>query len=188
MIAAPATQPVTLEEAKLHLRVEHEVEDTLISGLIAAAVAEIDGRHGYLRRALVTQTWELTLSRFPAARRIVLPMPPLQSVESVKYYDGANNEQTFDADNYEVVGTDEQGFVALNIVSSWPATYDREKAVTVRFVAGYGAAASVPANIRQAILLRVGDLYINRGDMPSDPDANLAVKRLLAPSRRVVLA
>jgi len=188
LVTPPAETPVSLNEAKAHLRVEHTDEDALINGLIAAATAEIDGRDGYLRRALVTQTWDYWLPRFPLARRILIPMPPLRDVVSIKYLDGNNLEQTFAAENYEVVGNDEQGYVALNIASSWPLTYDREKAVTIRFEAGYGEAKDVPVNVRQGILLRVADLYMNRGDESASPELNTAVKRLYAPSRRVVLA
>lgn len=184
----PSAYPVTVEEAKAHLRIEHALDDTYIGTLIAAVTAELDGRQGWLRRALITQTWDYALPRFPVARRICIPFPPLQSVTSIKYFDADNAEQTFASDNYETITQDEQGYVALKQSASWPSTYEREAAVTIRYVAGYGAAATnVPANIRAAILLRVGELYTNRGDEAVHGDMAVTVKRLLSPSRRVLL-
>jgi len=185
---APVTMPLTLAEAKAHLRVEHTEEDTLITALIAAATNEIQGRDGYLRRALVTQTWDYYLSYFPVHERICLPLPPLQNVTHIKYFDGDNVEQTFSAANYEVVTTAEQGYVQLAANASWPDSYERQQAVNIQFVAGYGAAAAVPANIRAAMLIRIGELYANRGDAEWSDDMSKPVKRLLAPSRRIELA
>jgi uncharacterized phiE125 gp8 family phage protein len=190
LITPPAELPVTLTEAKAHLRVEHTEENALITNLIKAATAEIDGRDGFLRRALVNQTWELGLYWFPTCVRIELPMPPLVSVTHVKYYDADNVEQTFSADNYEVVANAPQGYIALKQGASWPATYQREQAITIRFVAGYGADSTyIPENVRAAMLLRIGELYANRGDDDDqDMGPSAAVRRLLSPSRRVVLA
>jgi uncharacterized phiE125 gp8 family phage protein len=185
----PAAYPVTVAEAKAHLRIEHALDDTYIETLIKAVTAELDGRQGLLRRALITQTWDYSLPWFPVVRRICVPMPPLQSVTSVKYFDADNVEQTFSSDNYEIIAQDEQGYIALKQSASWPSTYEREAAVTIRFVAGYGADGSaVPANVRAAMLLRIGELYANRGDEAVSGDMSVTVKRLLNPSRRVLLA
>jgi uncharacterized phiE125 gp8 family phage protein len=185
---APAETPVSLEEAKAHLRVEHDEEDDLITALINAATAEIDGRQGFLRRSLVTQTWDYFLSWFPVQARICLPFPPVQSVTHIKYFDGANAEQTFDPASYEVVTVAEQAYVQLAHNASWPGTYEREQAINIRYVAGYGDPEDVPANIRAAILIRVGELYANRGDADWSGDMSKPVRRLLAPSRRIELA
>jgi uncharacterized phiE125 gp8 family phage protein len=185
----PAAYPVTVAEAKAHLRIEHALDDTYIETLVKAVTAELDGRQGLLRRALITQTWDYSLPWFPVVRRICVPMPPLQSITSVKYFDADNVEQTFSSDNYEIVTQDEQGYIALKQDASWPGTYEREAAVTIRFVAGYGVDGSaVPANVRAAMLLRIGELYANRGDEAVSGDMSVTVKRLLNPSRRVLLA
>lgn len=185
---APTEKPVSLTEAKAHLRVEHALDDAYITAAIDAATAEIDGRDGMLRRSLCTQTWDYFLSYFPIHRRICLPFPPVQSIVHVKYFNEANVEQTFAPENYEVVTVAEQAYISLAYNASWPGTYDREQAVNIRYVAGYGAAADVPANIRSAILIRVGELYANRGDDEWAGDMSAPVKRLLAPSRRIQLA
>lgn len=186
---APVNTPVTLAEAKAHLRVEHTDDDVLIGSLIGVLVAELDGRQSYLRRALITQTWDYFLGWFPTCARIVIPMPPLASVTYVKYFDTSNVEQTFSAGLYEVVTEGEQGYIALNYAQSWPGTYEREKAVSIRFVAGYGAnTTNIPENIRQAMLIRLGELYAGRGDEGGGVGMSDPVRRLLAPSRRVVLA
>lgn len=163
--AAPAVEPLTLEEAKIHLRVDDGAEDTLIESLIKAFRSSIDGKDGWLNRALITQTWDLHLDRFPADSRtpIQIPLPPLQSVTHVKYYDADGILQTLSSANYFVDSVSEPArlFPAYNL--SWPTTRERPNAVNVRFVAGYGAAAgSIPEAIRQAGLLQIGHWYANR--------------------------
>ncbi len=163
-IEPPAETPVTLAEAKANLRYSASDQDAFIAGLIAAAVGHLEGRNGILGRSLVTQTWETRLERFPCRYngRIELPMPPLQSVQSIKYLDAAGDEQTVDPATYIV---DEQhliGRVRLAPGKTWPATLCDEAAVRIRFVAGYGNAAAVPAPLKQAILLLVGHWWLNR--------------------------
>ncbi len=81
---SPAELPVSIFEARSHLRVDHSEDDALIAGYIAAATDALDGRDGLLGRALVTQRWRLVLDAFPAGP-IVLPLPPLRSVLSLSY-------------------------------------------------------------------------------------------------------
>lgn len=190
LITPAATLPVSVAEAKAHLRVEHSEEDTLIENLIKAVTVRIDGRYGWLRRALINQTWELYLPWFPVSRCIALPMPPLQSVDSVKYRDQSDVEQTFSSDSYQVVKTTDEGYIYLKTGESWPGgTYERPDAVTIRFVAGYGAAASsVPETIRQAILIELAGLYAGRGDETEAIEPSPAIKRLLGPHKRVLIA
>lgn len=190
LITAPAALPVTVAEAKAHLRVDHSIEDTLIENLIKVATAELDGRQGLLRRALITQTWDMQLLTFPFVQRIELPFPPLQSVTYIKYLDDDGVEQTLSTDVYEVVKTGEAAYIRRRRDQLWPVTFeDTDLGVTVRFVCGYGGtSASVPENIRAAMLLRIGELYNFRGD--GDAPARgpgAAIDRLLAGSRRVVL-
>lgn len=178
-VTGPATRLVSLNEAKAHLRVLHDDEDDKIESYCLAAETRLDGYHGILGRALITQTWERKFSGF-RNDRIYLPVGNIQSVSFVKHYDIANVEQTVSAANY-LFGQDALGpFVELVATASWPASYDRPDAVSVRWVCGYGdAVTDVPEAIRMAALLMVGHFFDHGGsdDMP------MAVNALLAPFR-----
>lgn len=190
LVTPPAVTPISVDEAKAHLRVEHDLDDDYIETCIKAAVRRIDGREGWLRRALVNRTYRLYLPWFPVARCIALPLPPLNSVSSVKYYDQNDIEQTFSASSYQEVKHEDEGYIYLKTGESWPGgTYERPDAVTIEFVAGYGAAGSdVPDNIRHAILIDVAGLYGgDRGDEAKEIPQSPAIKRLLAPHKRVLI-
>lgn len=179
---APASTPVSLAEAKAHLRVDHSDDDTLITGLIAAATDHLDGYTGILGRAIITQTWRQDFDCFPA--KLCLPLHPVASISSVTYYDGDNAQQTLSTDVYELLKDGAGAYVARKADQTWPGTRNRAAAVSVTFVAGEAAA---PAAIKAAILLTVGHLYENReaaaeGSFAALP---LAVDALIAPYRRV---
>lgn len=159
LITAPAAEPVILAEAKLHCRVDSADDDTLITALIVAARELAEQQTG---RALVTQTWELALDAFPVSE-IELPLPPVQSIVSIKYLDSNGAEQTVPGADY---GLDNYGSVRHLVILAagveWPATLVAANAVKVRFVAGYGAAVDVPGSIRQWMLLQIGNWYATR--------------------------
>jgi len=104
LIEAPDNDDVlTLADAKAHLRVDGNEEDALIEGYVAAAIANLDGRDGWLGRALGEQAWELRLSSF-SGNAIEVPLPPLIEVEGVSYYDTNNMLQTLPSSTYDVIG------------------------------------------------------------------------------------
>jgi uncharacterized phiE125 gp8 family phage protein len=163
--AAPTVEPLTLEEAKNHLRVDDDIDedDALINNFIAAARQDCEK---FQNRAYVTQTWELWLDAWPDKDYIEIPLPPLQTISSVKYYDTEDTEATLSSDDYFVDAQSEPGRVVLNSGNSWPGTTLRPaNGVCVTFVAGYGDAGDVPKNIKSAILLLVGHFYEHREDV-----------------------
>ncbi|MGI9159861.1 MAG: head-tail connector protein [Saprospiraceae bacterium] len=164
LVTPPAGAVISLADAKLHLRVEHNAEDAYIPLLVDTAEALVAGRDGWTGRALMPQTWRLTLNAFPEHECLRLPLPPLVSVSSVTYYDAANALQTFNAADYSVLANDTPGRIELNALASWPVTYRRPDAVQVVFSCGYASAAAVPPAIRQAALIVLAALYANRGD------------------------
>ncbi len=161
VITAPAAEPVSLEEAKLHVKQDDDADDALISGLIAAARRHCEQR---LDQAFVTTTFELKLDRFPCEHcgLIELDRAPLQSITHVKYFDCDGDEQTLDDESYQVDAASRPGRLLPAPYCYWPSTSPRLNAVTIRFVAGYGAAAAVPDTIKAAIKLLVGHWYKNR--------------------------
>jgi uncharacterized phiE125 gp8 family phage protein len=179
---APAGQPVTLAEAKAQCRVDHSDEDTLISGLIAAAVAHVDGYTGVLGRALLTQTWRVDADE---PGKVVIPLEPVQSV-AVQYVDEAGATQSFT--QFDLVRGDAFPFIQLKDTAVWPDTKTQPDAFRVTAVVGYGDASAVPQPIKQAILLMVGHLYANREAVGESMTAvPMAVDALLAPYRLVGL-
>lgn len=158
---APASEPVTAAEAKAHLRVTTSDDDTYISTLIIAARRHVET---ITRRALINQTWDYFLDCFPGSDKIVIPLPRLSSVTTVKYTDKDNVQNTLTASKYIVDTNNEPGQIVLAYGESWPSFTPRPvNAVEVRFVAGYGSsAASVPEGIKQAMLLLIGHWFENR--------------------------
>ena len=159
VITPPADEPITATEAKASpsLRLSVATDDTDITALIKTArlMAETHTMH-----ALVTQTLELVLDGFPDGG-IVVPMPPLQSVTSIKYIDEDGVQQTLSALLYSVDTNTVPGLITPAYGESWPATRDEINAVRVRFVAGFGAASDVPEDIKSWIKITVGTMYDN---------------------------
>ena len=156
--AATAT-PVSLAEAKAHLRVDTSDEDALVTALIQAAT---EYAQAYTSRRLMTTVFDYTLDSFPSTGVICLPEPPLQSVASVTYIDTNGDSQTWSSSLYTVKTDEILGTIRPAYNEDFPSTRDEVDAVTVSFTAGYADAASVPSTIKSAMLLLIGHLYENR--------------------------
>ena len=173
LITGPATQIITVAEAKDHLRVTGNDEDTLISGLISTAASWLDGWSGVMGMAIMPQTWEWAADGFPAGD-ICLPLGPVVSITSVKYQDGT--EQTFT--DYTL----DAATGRIRADAGWPATDGTMGAVKVRYVAGSGATDT----IKMVVKLLVGHWYENREAVGAKMDVlPMAVSMLIAPLRRV---
>lgn len=168
-IAAPASEPLALADAKAHCRVDHSDDDALITALIVAAREQAEHETG---RALVTQTWELVHDTFPEA--FVLRKAPIASVTSVKYLDPATGaEQTLDPADTLLDKDSEPGYLVPAYGKAWPTARAVPNAVRCRYVCGYGNAAAVPQAIKQWMLLAIGTMYAQRETFASGTVANL---------------
>lgn len=155
----PETSPVTLAEAKAHLQVESDEEDSEIQGFLYGAVALIE-ESCWLQ--LITATWELTLDHFPDV--IFAPRGPLQSA-TIQYVDGTGSSQTLSPSLYTVDSSSRPGRILPSYAATcWPSTRCHINAITVAMVNGFGDSADdVPQPIKSAILILTGILYENRG-------------------------
>jgi uncharacterized phiE125 gp8 family phage protein len=182
LVTPPSLDPVTIVEARAQCRYDTSDEDGLLAGYLLAARNHVET---YTRRALITQTWDQTVDAL--GEEIVLKKPPVQSVLSVKYFDSAGVEQTLSGSQYRLVRRDTGEYVIVPAYGvTWPTPRDMENAVTVRFIAGYGDAASnVPEAIRLAIKLMVAHWDANReaSGVANLQEIPLGVDPLLFPLR-----
>jgi uncharacterized phiE125 gp8 family phage protein len=179
LITPPAAEPVTLADAKLHLKVDTSDEDALITRLITAARARAEWHTG---RALNTQSWILWLDCWPPCGIVEIPLPPLQSVGAVTVYAPDDGATVLDPATYLVDAVSAPARLTLKSTVLPPINLRAINSVAVAFAAGYGDAADdVPAGLRAAILELIAFLYEHRGEAPAELPAD--VLALLAPFR-----
>ncbi len=193
LVTAPIEEPVSLAEAKLHLRVDYSNDDLLIAALITAARQHAEND---TRRALVTQTWRQVLDQFPAPGvnigsanwygpqwgnspgplttlradgrtgfEIYLDHSPVVSVDSLQYIDQDGVTQTLASSAYKLDSVTAPARLVPAYGTTWPSTRNEINAVSVTYTCGFGAAAAVPETIKRWMLLRIGALYENREEV-----------------------
>ena len=176
----PASEPITLAEAKSYLRVDSSGDDALITSLISTA-RKLCEEH--TQRAFMTQTYNLFLDALEDVddglwegirtgayinyykNYIELPMPPVVSVSHIKTYDDNDTATTFSADNYYVDNARQPARVVLRTGETFPTALRVANAIEVRYVTGYSSASAVPEPIKFAIYQVLTYLYEHRGDM-----------------------
>jgi uncharacterized phiE125 gp8 family phage protein len=163
LVSAPSLEPISIEEAKLRLRVTATDEDDLITSLIVAVRRHAES---YLSRRLIRSTWDLKLDAFPCedSDAIRIPYAPLSSVVSITYIDEDGDTQTWTSTEYIVDTSSEPGRITPAYEESWPTDVQcRINAITVKHVVGYGANPSdVPASIIAGMKLMLSHLYEHR--------------------------
>lgn len=174
VVTQPAGEPITLTEAKLHLRVDVDADDALITSQITAARMWCEK---FTRRAFVTQTLEMALDVWPTCN-LELWRPPLQSVSSVTYTDEDGDATVMSTDDYEV--DTRQGRIRFETLPS--ATLRSMSGIVIQYVAGYGGEEDVPEIIKQAIKLLIGDYYYYRENRAAEKTID-TVERILWPVR-----
>lgn len=172
LITPPSAEPVTLAEAKSHLKIDTTDEDALLTTLVTAARARAEWHTG---RAFVTQSWIQRLDAWPPDGIAEIALPPLQAVTEVAVISPYDIRTVLAPTTYRVDTAN--GRV---IFANAPSQLRAKDCVEISFTAGYGAASAVPAALREAILQIVADLYSHRGE---DGTVGLAGQTLLAPYR-----
>jgi uncharacterized phiE125 gp8 family phage protein len=162
---APTTGLLDLQEVKDHLRVDHAEDDALIQGMIDAVHRHYEGPGGTLGRTFLTQTWTGRLDVWPCyGKAIEIPLPPLVTIDEVRYVDPDGATQVLGSSNYQVQRVGDQParlWPAFGV--SWPSIRCQPDAIDIDFTAGYGGPEKLPENARAAFLMMIADLYDNRG-------------------------
>jgi uncharacterized phiE125 gp8 family phage protein len=182
--APPVTEPVSLDEAKLHLRIDGVGEDALISQLIAAARRRVETAAGLV---MITQDWSVFLDRWPASPILELPLAPIQSIEEVRIYGEDDESSLLDAAHYYADTLLRRPRLVLRRDRVWPAPGRAANGIEIRVVAGYGGASDVPDGLRLAMLKLVAHWYENRGDEDEMATPPLAIAHLVNPYRELAL-
>jgi len=185
LLSGPAVEPITLAEAKAHLRVDTDAEDTLIQSLVMASRLHIEAA---LDIALITQSWRYRRDGWPPSRTLTLPLRPVQSLTSVKVYSADDTSQALDTDAFILDGAASPARLVWRGNGRAPAPGLAANGVEIDFIAGHGDAASdVPQPIRQALLLLIAHWYENREPVEIGATATAippTISDLLSPYRR----
>lgn len=187
-ITAATSTCVDLASAKAQCKVDVNDDDALITSMIASASEEAET---IMRRAILPQSWRLTLDDWFAQQRTPLnpsvlelafglapafrPVPLqasniielrpviVSSVDAVKYVDTNGTQQTLASTEYQVsLNSHLCARIAPAFGKSWPTVRSQMDAVQIDFTAGWADASQVPANIKRWVLMRVGAYYDNR--------------------------
>lgn len=159
LTSGPALEPITVGEAKAHLRLDGSADDTLIASLILTSRLHVEAALGL---ALITQSWTLVLDRWPEGPSLALPIRPVQAIASVAVLAADGTPDTLSPADYILEGRGVPPRL-VRTVSTWPTPGRAAAGIEIAFTAGFGAGASeVPAPIRQALLLLVAHWYEHR--------------------------
>ena len=158
---APTLTPVSLAEAKTHLRIDSSftADDDYITTLINVATSAAEN---YTNLAIMEQSWYLDIDAFPDYFNLLKGTLRVLTINSITYSDADNASQTLAAANYFADGSIKPSRIYFAPDATIPSTYDKPNAVSVDFTLGFSAASQVPAPIKQAVLLMVGTYYETR--------------------------
>ena len=181
LVGEPAVEPVSLADAKSHLRVTHDADDAHIADLVAAARQHVERDAGL---ALIEQVWRLYLDDWPLDRCVRLRRHPVRRLEAVTVFDERGDPHVIEPSAVRLDAVSRPARLVVGDTVPGGATLN---GVEIEFAAGFGeTGADVPGELRRAILLLVAHWYEFRGavaarDQPVHVPAGF--ERLLAPHR-----
>ncbi|MCF6199470.1 MAG: head-tail connector protein [Hyphomicrobiaceae bacterium] len=160
LTSGPVLEPVSLVEAKDHLRVDHADEDVLISSLITAARIHLETHLGL---AFITQQWSLVLDQWPAGADVSLPLSPVQAVSALTLYNADDASSVVASSRYALDAISQPARLVWRDGVVRPMPGRSYNGIDISFSAGFGSLAfDVPQPLRQAILLLTAHWYERR--------------------------
>ncbi len=182
LFTAPTLEPISSAEARLQCGIADDAagyHDPKLLSLVKAAREKVETDTG---RAIMAQTWDYTFDLWPyGLEPIYIPKAPVSAITSVKYYDQAGAQQTLSTSVYKTFLDREPAEIRPKYQQQWPFLYGEQGVITVRFVAGYGAAVTaVPESLKAAMLLLVSDWFENRDGERPNTTSNRAYDALIS--------
>lgn len=155
----PVSQLVSVADMCNYLRVSSDHEYGTVRALILAATDHLQSAIG---KAFISQEWQLKIQA-PVANKIELHKVPAIDIVEILYYDGNNEQQSLDIEDFEIIGNQEWAYIQPKQNKVWPTIYSRPDAIQVKYNAGFGDTPdSVPQDIIQALMMLVSHWFINR--------------------------
>ncbi|MDG1419256.1 MAG: hypothetical protein P8P99_15775 [Maricaulis sp.] len=192
-ITPPATEPITLEQAKARLRLSDDTQNSRLVHLIRTARQRIEYESG---RAIFNQTWVERRDSWQAQRgqkcrlaafatQFTLVKPPLVSIERIEVFDADNFGTLWDPSQYFIDTLADPGRIALGRNAQFPEPGRAIAGIEIEFVCGYGTAVDdVPAGLIEASGLLMQAMFESEDEAVTLP---LRVQSLIAPWRRLSL-
>jgi len=181
IMTPPASEPVSLAEAKLYLRIDHAHEDELIETLIGAAREAVEAAIG---RALISRTVRESLDIWvpEAAQGAVLGLGPVSDIVAVRLLADNGSQSVLDPERYRFEGGRDRP--RLVFAAGVPATLRQVGGIEIEYQCGFAASAEdLPVALRLAVLQIVASLYELRQGEGGLPETARALMRPYAPAR-----
>ncbi len=199
---APAVEPITTAQAISYMRLgalDNE-ETAYLAGLIKTAREYCES---YQNRAYITQTWEMSLCRFPwehtnplteyeKTNVIEIPKGSLQSINSMEYTNSGGTVITL-TENKDFIVTKRGllGRISPPFGCIWPtATLYPLDPIVIDFTCGYGDSPNdIPLKVIQAMYMLISYWWDNRAaaEVAVPKEVDFAVKALLSMDRIAVI-
>lgn len=178
--APPATEPISLAEAKAHLRITHDDDDAYIATLIKTARQSIEAQTG---PGLISQGWSVFLDDWPDSGVIELPLAPVLDIADIKVHGDDDTFAIIDPAHCYEDKVSRPARIILRGSRSWVAPGRVANGIEILLTIGF---TSVPEPLREAILQLVGHWHETRGDDTAD-EKPLALSQLIQPYRELRL-
>ncbi|MEP3197080.1 MAG: head-tail connector protein [Lentilitoribacter sp.] len=154
---SPLSEPITLDEAKAHLRLDHDSEDDLLNLLIATAREYLESQ---TQLALMTQSWRLCLDNWPTDHCVKLHKSPVQSIDQIEQFDGNGDAQVVSTSEMLL---DSNAHPARLYINSQSDPEQVINGIEITFTAGFHSASEVPDMLKRALLIHIAQMYEFRG-------------------------
>lgn len=183
LLSGPSTEPLTLADLKVFLRVTHQEEDAVLALLITTARQMVESASS---RILLAQTWRVFLDAWPPSGLIVAPLAPVTSILAARLRHGDGSETALPADLFTLRGDRTPAVIAFERPRA-PAPTRPLGGIELDLALGHEAAADVPADLVQAVRLLAAHLYERRDEAAGGGLLPEGVVALLKPYRGVRL-